>query len=204
MGILKKNMLCFTTLLVLLLFTSCGFSNPKNTFEKFLNSVKYNKVSEMSDYLVSNENSEMFKDFMESIFNLENSDIEFMKLNKVMLNKVSKISYEIVGSNKQDKNATINVKFKYFNLFDAYKGALDEFLAKALDFENLDELYNSNYITELLIKYINNLPLVEKELTINLVNDDGWKIVMDTEFLELLTANSIKLVNSVKENIPVK
>lgn len=190
--------------MLLFIFTSCGFNGPNKIVEKFLNNVKGRKILEIGEYLVNNEYSESFNKFMGSIMNSENLESEFVKLNGVMLDKVSNFTYEIIDNSSEDKNATVSVKFKYFNLFDAYKGALSEFLTKSLDFDNLDELYSSDYIIDLLIKYINNLSTEEKILNINLVNDNGWKIVMNTEILELLTANSIKLVNSVKENIPVK
>lgn len=202
--ILRKK-LCFVGLLMLLfIFTSCGFNGPSKIVEKFLNNVKGRKILEISDYLKDNEYSESFNNFMGSIMNSENLESEFVKLNGVMLDKVSSFTYEIIDNSSEDGNATVSVKFKYFNLFDAYKGALSEFLTKSLDFDNLDELYSSDYIIDLLIKYINNLSMEEKVLDINLVNDSGWKIVMNTEILELLTANSIKLVSSVKENIPVR
>lgn len=190
--------------MLLFIFTSCGFSSPNKTVEKFLDSVKSNKILDFSEYLMDNQEGESFKKFMDSIVNSENLGSEFIKLNRAMLDKISKFTYEIIGSDKQDKDAKVNVKFKYFNLYDAYKGALNEFLTKSLDFDNLDELYSSDYIIDLLIKYINNLSMVEKVLDVNLTNNDGWKIIMDMEILELLTSNSIKFVNSVKENISVK
>ena len=143
---------------------------------------------------------------METVINSQNSENELGKLNKVMLDKIFDFTYEIgeVNENEDGESVKVNVNFKYFDLLKAYEGALNDFLTKSLDFENLDNLYSVEYITNLLIEHINKLEKQEKNLGIEVIKDKDWKLVMNRELTEILTANSIKFIDSVKENISIE
>ena len=68
----------------------------------------------------------------------------------------------------------------------------------------MDNLYSVEYITNLLIEHINKLEKQEKNLEIEVIKDKDWKLVMNRELTEILTANSIKFIDSVKENISIE
>ena len=94
---------------------------------------------------------------METVINSQNSDNELGKLNKAIIDKIFDFTYEIGEVNEDGESVKVNVNFKYFELLKAYEGALNDFLTKSLDFENLDNLYSVEYITNLLIEHINKL-----------------------------------------------
>lgn len=205
MCILKKNIAFFLVLIsVLFVFASCGFNKHTSVIEKFLTNFKNQRLTESYVYLTDNEESSVFKGHMEKVINSQNSDNEFGKLNKAMIDKNFDFTYEIGEVNEEGEYIKVNVNFKYFDLLKAYEGALNDFLTKSLDFENLDNLYSVEYITNLLIEHINKLEKQEKSLEINVVKDGDWKIVMNRELTEILTANSIKFIDSVKENISIE
>ena len=207
MCILKKNIAFFLVVIsVLFIFVSCGFNNHTKVIEKFLTNFKNQKFTESYVYLMDNEESSIFKGYMETVINSQNSENELGKLNKVMLDKIFDFTYEIgeVNENEDGESVKVNVNFKYFELLKAYEGALNDFLTKSLDFENLDNLYSVEYITNLLIEHINKLEKQEKNLEIEVIKDKDWKLVMNRELTEILTANSIKFIDSVKENISIE
>lgn len=207
MCILKKNIAFFLVVIsVLFVFVSCGFNKHTKVIEKFLTNFKNQKLTESYVYLTDNEESSIFKGYMETVINSQNSDNELGKLNKEMMDKIFDFTYEIgeVNENEDGESVKVNVNFKYFDLLKAYEGALNDFLTKSLDFENLDNLYSVEYITNLLIEHINKLEKQEKSLEIEVIKDKDWKIVMNRELTEILTANSIKFIDSVKENISIE
>ena len=153
---------------------------------------------------MDNEESSIFKGYMETVINSQNSDNELGKLNKAIIDKIFDFTYEIGEVNEEGESVKVNVNFKYFELLKAYEGALNDFLTKSLDFENLDNLYSVEYITNLLIEHINKLEKQEKNLEIEVIKDKDWKLVMNRELTEILTANSIKFIDSVKENISIE
>ena len=205
MCILKKNIAFFLVVIsVLFVFVSCGFNNHTKVIEKFLTNFKNQKFTESYVYLMDNEESSIFKGYMETVINSQNSDNELGKLNKAIIDKIFDFTYEIGEVNEEGESVKVNVNFKYFELLKAYEGALNDFLTKSLDFENLDNLYSVEYITNLLIEHINKLEKQEKSLEIDVVKDGNWKVLMNRELTEILTANSIKFIDSVKENISIE
>ena len=205
MCILKKNIAFFLVVIsVLFVFVSCGFNNHTKVIEKFLTNFKNQKFTESYVYLMDNEESSIFKGYMETVINSQNSDNELGKLNKAIIDKIFDFTYEIGEVNEEGESVKVNVNFKYFELLKAYEGALNDFLTKSLDFENLDNLYSVEYITNLLIEHINKLEKQEKNLGIEVIKDKDWKLVMNIELTEILTANSIKFIDSVKENISIE
>ena len=204
MYIEKKYSIFLVVISVLFVFVSCGFNNHTKVIEKFLTNFKNQKFTESYVYLMDNEESSIFKGYMETVINSQNSDNELGKLNKAIIDKIFDFTYEIGEVNEEGESVKVNVNFKYFELLKAYEGALNDFLTKSLDFENLDNLYSVEYITNLLIEHINKLEKQEKNLEIEVIKDKDWKLVMNRELTEILTANSIKFIDSVKENISIE
>ena len=96
MCILKKNIAFFLVVIsVLFVFVSCGFNNHTKVIEKFLTNFKNQKLTEIYVYLMDNEESSIFKGYMETVINSQNSDNELGKLNKAIIDKIFDFTYEI-------------------------------------------------------------------------------------------------------------
>lgn len=200
MKVFKKNLSIFVVLFMMLFsFISCGESGYTKVVKKFLTQFKNSNVPELQKYLLDGDNLDYLKNFIDKKALGGNSDTDNIDISKHMLSKALDFKYEIMDSVKEGNKAKVNVKFNYYDLFRAYESALSEFLSRSLDFNNLDDIYNINYINNLLIEHINKLKIEEKVITLNLVKEKGWKINLDDNLTEILTGNSIKFVNSFKD-----
>ncbi len=172
-------------------FVSFGEDGSTKAFEKFIKNFKDRKFEESFKYVAESENKNLLGSYIQN---------DITNLSEEISNKIFEFTYNVVETVEEGNNSKIRVKFNYYNLMDGYQSALDEFLTRALDFENLDNLYNKENIDNILITHIKKLKLEEKELEIDLIKDKDWKIILDEEFLEILTGNSIKLITILKEN----
>ncbi len=169
--------------------------------EKFLENYKDKNLQESYKYLFDNDNSTIFKNHLENIMSSENLKNEFSDLSNLIVEKIFDFKYEISDEIKEGEKLKFNVKLSYFNLPLAYESALHEFLAKSLDFDNVDNLYKAEYISELLINHVKKLKPEEKNLDIEVVKDKNWKILITKEISDVLTGNSIKLIDILKANV---
>lgn len=172
-------------------FVSFGGDGSAKSFEKFIENFKERKFEESFKYLEDNEYKNLLESYIQKYIT---------NLSEEISNKIFNFTYNIVETVEEGNNSKIIVKFNYYNLMDGYQMALDEFLTRALDFENLDNLYNKENIDNILITHIKKLKPKEKEMEIGLIKDKDWKIILNGEILEVLTGNSIKLINTLKEN----
>lgn len=198
----KRSMKFFSILLIsVFVLLSCSFDKPKNVVDKFLNEFKNKNFVECYKYLNDSEETSVFKNHINAILNSENFKDEFKNLNQLMIDKIFDFDYEIVNETKENDFTKFEIKLNYFNLPKAYESALHEFLERSLDFDNVNNLYKIEYISELLINHIKNLDKEEKILNIQVVKDKEWKITFTNEISEILTGNSIKLLDILKSNI---
>lgn len=198
-----KRCIGFLTVFVfsMFVFLSCSFNSPKSALEKFFENYKSKNLEESYKYLIDDNNSTIFKNHLESILSSENLKNEFSDLNNVIIEKIFDFKYEISDEVRDGDKSKFNVKLSYFNLPLAYESALNEFLARSLDFDNVDNLYKAEYISKLLINHVKKLKLEEKNLEVEVVKDKNWKVLMTTEFSEVLTGNSIKLIDILRANV---
>ena len=187
-----KRCIGFLTVIIfsIFVFLSCGFNNPRSAVEKFLENYKDKNLQESYKYLFDNDNSTIFKNHLENIMSSENLKNEFSDLSNLIVEKIFDFKYEISDEIKEGEKLKFNVKLSYFNLPLAYESALHEFLAKSLDFDNVDNLYK-----------VKKLKPEEKNLDIEVVKDKNWKILITKEISDVLTGNSIKLIDILKANV---
>ncbi len=180
---------------------SCGVDVPKKVVNKFLHNFKNKNFTESYEYLNTSEETTIFKNHIETILDSKNFKDEFKSLNQLMIDKIFDFDYEIINETKENDVMKFQIKLNYYNLPEAYESALHEFLERSLDFDNVNNLYKVEYISELLISHIKKLHKEEKIVNIKVVKDKDWKIVFTKELSEILTGNSIKLLDILKSNI---
>lgn len=205
MKLLKRSSIVLLSVATLLfIFTSCFSNGSKKVLEKFFHDFKNKEIISTYEYLIDNQEKNIYKEYMENLINVnkDGSKGEFRKLNDAMAKKIFDFKYEILESKKIDnKNMEIKINYQFYDFSKVYENALDDFLNKSLNFDNLENLYTEEYIINLVIEHINRVKKEEKQVTVKLVRENGFKILMEKDLVELLTGNSIKLVDSIKDNI---
>ena len=203
MKILKRSSIVLISLATLLfVFSSCTSHSGTKVLSKFLKDFKNRKIEESYNYLVDNEEKNAFVEYINTLTD-KNKDLdEFEKVNKAIANKLFDFDYDIIESKNIDrKNIEVKLNYKYYDFSQVYELALNDFLNKALDFDNLDGFYTKESITALLLDHINKVKKHEEQIVVKLVKDKEFKILMDSKLAELITGNSIKIINKVKNNM---
>lgn len=204
---IKRSILIILLIIpILFLFISCSSNNISKITDRFLKDFKSKNFEESYTYLVEDDMSKKFSEyiglFMRSQGN--DSDKNVDKLNDVILDRIVNITYDIGSEVKilDDKTKQVEVKIGYYDISDAYDNAVEEFLSRSLDFDNLDNLYNIDTIVNILITHINNLKREEEDIDVSLIKDDGsWKIQMNEQLLDILVGNSVDILENFKSMI---
>lgn len=204
---IKRSILIILLIIpILFLFISCSSNNISKIADRFLKDFKSKNFEESYTYLVEDDMSKKFSEyiglFMRSQGN--DSDKNVDKLNDVILDRIVNITYDIGSEVKilDDKTKQVEVKIGYYDISDAYDNAVEEFLSRSLDFDNLDNLYNIDTIVNILITHINNLKREEEDIDVSLIKDDGsWKIQMNEQLLDILVGNSVDILENFKSMI---
>ncbi len=200
--VLKYRTPIFIVLTCLLfVITSCGSRKYIRTVDSFLSDLKSRNISKSYTYLIEDDESNMFKDYMKIVLNLQDTEGEFASLSDLVLEKIFDFEYEIFQEEENDEFVDVNVKFKYFDFSNVYIDALSDFLERSLDFENLDNLYSGDYIKNILMEYISKAPRKEIELKISVTKSSELKIKLSEDTVEILTGNFINFFTSVNKNI---
>lgn len=196
-----KKIFSFVFIICLMfIFTSCGSGKYLTLSEKFLADLKEKNIEQSYTYLEGQE-LEIFKEYMGIINNLKNEEGEFGSLSSLILEKIFGFNYEILSQEDKGDSVDVNVRIQYFDFSNLYKDTLNNFLAKSLDFENLDNLYSGDYIKNILMEHIEKIPNKIKDLKFNIVKNRNLKITFTNEMLEVFTGNFIEFFNSVNKNI---
>lgn len=204
---IKRSILIILLIIpILFLFISCSSNNISKITDRFLKDFKSKNFEESYTYLVEDDMSKKFSEyiglFMRSQGN--DSDKNVDKLNDVILDRIVNITYDIGSEVKilDDKTKQVEVKIGYYDISDAYDNAVEEFLSRSLDFDNLDNLYNIDTIVNILITHINNLKREEEDIDVSLIKDDGsWEIQMNEQLLDILVGNSVDILENFKSMI---
>ncbi len=200
--VLKYRTPIFIVLTCLLfVITSCGSRKYIRTVDSFLSDLKSRNISKSYTYLIEDDESNMFKDYMKIVLNLQDTEGEFASLSDLVLEKIFDFEYEIFQEEENDEFVDVSVKFKYFDFSNVYIDALSDFLERSLDFENLDNLYSGDYIKNILMEYISKAPRREIELKISVTKSSELKIKLSEDTVEILTGNFINFFTSVNKNI---
>ena len=187
----KTNIKIFSfVILVFFLFTSCG--STSNVIKEFLDKFKSKNFEESYSYLIPSEEVETLKAYIQNLTNPNPTDDITDKIVSVSSEKIFDFDYEIVDEVIENNLGKVTVKTTYFNLLQAYKNALNEFLEKSLDFDNLDNFYESDTIINNLIKHIEAIDKEERIIEVNIEKiDSKWKIKLDNNLIEIFTGNLI-------------
>lgn len=190
----------------LFLFVSCSSNNIGKLTNKFLGEFKSKNFESSYTYLFDDDMKEKFSSYI-ALFGEsqdENLNESVNKLNDVILNKLVNITYEVNDEVRDldDSSKELTVNIGYYNIGDAYESALEEFLSRSLDFDNLDNLYNTETIVNILTTHIDKLKREEASVNVMLTKDLGsWKIKMNEEFLDILVGNSATILENFKSMI---
>lgn len=202
MKVFKKSAIVLCCIAILFALSSCFSDGSSKVVKKFLDSFKNREIESTYKYIADNNEKNVYKQYIESIVNKNQNNAEFNKLNDAMANKIFNMDYKVLESKKIDnKTYEVKVDFSVYDFSKVYEVALNDFLNKSLDFDNLDNLYTTEYIINLFVAHINNIKKIEKQVVVKVVKDKGYKILMDDNFIEVLTGNSIKLVDSIKSTV---
>lgn len=187
---------------ILVFLTSCSSNSEKKILDNFFRDFKNKSFEDSYNYLLDNELKQNFSDYINILSKGESEDAD--KLNDVILDKITNVNYEIIGdiNDNEDGSKEANIKISYYNISEGYENALEEFLSKSLDFNNLDELYNVDNIISIFVKHINKLKASTKDIKVSFSKDNrDLKIVLDEEFLNILVGDSVNILENFKSMI---
>lgn len=199
---LKCKIWFFVPLICLFfVLVSCGLEKYINFSEKFLSNLKERNLEQSYIHLAEGQELEIFKEYMGVITSLKNVEGEFGALSNLILDKVFGFDYEIMNAEDKDEYMDVNVRVKYSDFSNLYKEALNNFLEKSLDFENLDNLYSGDYIKNILMEHVERTPKQIKDLKFSITKNKNLKIIFTREMLEVFTGNFIDFFTDVSKNI---
>lgn len=199
---IKRRIFIFVSAICLMfVFTSCNTAKYTNFVEKFLMSLKEKDLEKSYTYLVESKELDTFREYMDMIINLKNTEGEFKDLSNLILDKVFGFNYEILDEEDKGDSVDVNVKIQYMDFSNLYKEALNDFLVKSLDFENIDNLYNGDYIKNILTEHINKIPRREEQLKFNIQKGKDIKIKFTEDMVNIFTGNFIDFFTAINKNI---
>jgi hypothetical protein len=182
MKLIRKATIMFILVSLVLTLVACG-PKPDETVKNFFDAAKKSDFTTMANFIKKNGNKDTFK--------YDDKDQE-----KVIKSVFSKVSYEIVSSTVDGKNATVKTKVTSLDLPKIYSKTVSDLMpslfATSLSNPNSEE-NTKNQVMQTFLNAINN-PNASKtttEVDIKLVKEDkkGWLIDPNDDLLNAMTGN---------------
>lgn len=175
---INKLLILLSFTVVVSLFMSCSSNNPQNTVKNFFDAIGSNKIDTAILYTTKSNEMLSLKDFEKK---------------KVVHKLFSLLKYQVLSSNVNGTEATVNVKIISPDLSKIAKMAYNDILKKATegkegsqtDYKAIAEQY---YLDKLSDK---NVEMISSEVSMKLVKDKGWVIEGNKDLLNALLGNFI-------------
>ena len=199
---MKKRLVSFFTIIVLILLGGCGKDTPNATANSFLKALKkydINTMAECVDSFPKIESSVLTYDIFSAPEYTETFQLCY-----------SSMRFSVQSVTETDNTATVEIKGTHPNLSDAYATAMytvaanifsDESLYNMVQDENADL---TGLIPQEMRKMYENGKIENKESAYKLTlkkSENGWRISDDDELRNLMTCDLYKNVKSTIESI---
>ncbi|AJA50032.1 hypothetical protein CPAST_c40020 [Clostridium pasteurianum DSM 525 = ATCC 6013] len=193
MKLIRKGILMFILTSLVLTLLACG-AKPDESVKNFFEAAKKSDFTTMVNYIK--------KDVNKSNFKYDDKDQE-----KVIKSVFSKVSYEIVSSSVDGKNATVKTKVTSLDLPKIYGKTVSDLMPSLLAsaFSNANSDDAKNQVIQTFINDLNdpNASKTTTEVDIKLVKDNksGWLIEPNDDLVNAITGNFNKaFANNNKSN----
>nr|WP_315025071.1 DUF4878 domain-containing protein [uncultured Aminipila sp.] len=196
LSLLLVLVLCFT------LFSCVKQPTPTDVANSYLSAIKSNDTEQLTKLYAGDISTVSFQAAYDDM-----SDSFSKELAKNLTTKFTSFEYKISNEIIKDDKATVDVTIKTYNLGDAFKSAISEYITEGISLaisgtseEEINKLLEdklSKKINEATFDYESTTPL---SLT---KTEDGWIIdeySNDSEFLNALTGGIIDTSNDMAES----
>lgn len=196
LSLLLVLVLCFT------LFSCVKQPTPTDVANSYLSAIKSNDTEQLTKLYAGDISTISFQAACDDM-----SDSFSKELAKNLTTKFTSFEYKISNEIIKDDKATVDVTIKTYNLGDAFKSAISEYITEGISLaisgtseEEINKLLEdklSKKINEATFDYESTVPL---SLT---KTEDGWIIdeySNDSEFLNALTGGIIDTSNDMAKS----
>lgn len=185
---IQKSIGLMLILILVLGTVGCG-KKPDLTVKNFFEAVQKQDFKTASTYVKNEDNKDNFK--------YDNADEE--KMIKAIF---SKLSYEIVSSNVNGKNATVKTKVTAPDLSKIYGKVMGDMMADLLKDAFSNEMTEDEVKQKFMKGFLDavsdkDAPKTTTEVDIKLVKDKEWLIEPSDELLNAITGNLQKAVQEI-------
>lgn len=185
MKLIKKTLLAFALISVMLVMIACG-AKPDGTVKNFFDAAKKSDFTAMSNY--------MKKDGSKGEFKFDDKDQE-----KIVKAVFSKVNYEFVSSKVDGKNATVKAKITSLDLPKIYAKVVSDLMPTLMAQAFSNDKKDNAAEAQIMQSFLNSMnsssaPTTTTEVDIKLVKDDnkGWLIEANDDLFNAMTGNISK------------